>query len=90
MSMSPREVAKVRKIIDLAQELLAKQLVTETPKAKVKGLKRVVGPSIQRRRSGKELASFRKILKAERKHGMPVAEIAARYEISPAYIHQLK
>jgi DNA invertase Pin-like site-specific DNA recombinase len=90
MSMSPREIAKLRKIVELAQQLLAKQVVTEAPKTKGKSAKRGISPTIQKRRSGKELASFRKMLKAERKQGVPVAEIATRYGISPAYVYQLR
>ena len=90
MSMSPREIAKIRKIVALAQQLLAKQEVTEAPKTKGKGAKSAIIPTIQKRRSGKELTAFRKMLKAERKQGVPVAEIATRYGISLAYIYQLK
>jgi predicted transcriptional regulator len=90
MSMSPREIAKLRKIIELAQQLLAKQDVAEAPKAKGKGAKSAIIPTIQKRRSGKELASFRKMLKAERKQGVAVAEIARRHGVSLAYIYQLK
>lgn len=90
MSISPREVAKLRKIAALAQHLLAKQDVAEAPKGKGRGAKSTIVPSIQKRRSGKELAAFRKMLKAERKRGLPVAEIAAKHGISPAYVYQLK
>jgi hypothetical protein len=90
MSISPREIAKLRKIVELAQRLLAKQNVPEAPKAKGKGAKSAIIPTIQKRRSGKELTAFRKILKAERKQGVPVAEIAAKHGISLAYIYQLK
>ena len=90
MPMPPREIAKLRKIVQLAQQLLAKQDVTETQKRKGKGAKTVVSQAIKKRRSGKELASFRKMLKAERKQGVAVAEIARRHGVSLAYIYQLK
>jgi hypothetical protein len=41
------------------------------------------------RRSGKELAAFRKMLVAERKKGVPVAKLAKQYRISTTYIYQL-
>jgi hypothetical protein len=41
------------------------------------------------RRSGKDLIAFRKAIRAERKAGVPVATIAAKHGISPAYIYQL-
>ena len=42
------------------------------------------------RRSGKDLAAFRKMLKTERKKGTPVAELAKQHGISQAYIYQLR
>jgi hypothetical protein len=41
------------------------------------------------RRSGKDLAAFRKMLIAERKKGVPVADLARKHNISSAYIYQL-
>jgi len=39
--------------------------------------------------TGRELAQFRKMLKAERKKGIPVAEMARKHGISTAYIYLL-
>jgi LysM repeat protein len=41
------------------------------------------------RRSGKELVAFRRMLKAERKKGVPVAKLAERHGITSSYIYQL-
>ena len=41
------------------------------------------------RRSGKELAAFRKMLKVERKRGVAVTELAKQHGISTAYIYAL-
>ena len=36
-----------------------------------------------------ELIAFRKMLKAERKRGVPVSKLAQEHGISPAYIYQI-
>jgi hypothetical protein len=41
------------------------------------------------RRAGKELVAFRKMLKAERKKGVRVEELAEKHGVSTAYIYQL-
>ena len=40
----------------------------------------------RKRRSKKEVAALKKMLKAERKAGVPVAELAAKHGVSTAYI----
>lgn len=42
------------------------------------------------RRSKKEVAALKKLLKAERKAGVPVAELAAKHGVSGAYIYMLR
>jgi hypothetical protein len=44
----------------------------------------------RRRRSGKELVAFKKLLKSERRRGVPVAELARQHGISSAYIYMIK
>jgi hypothetical protein len=41
------------------------------------------------RRTGKELAQFRAMLKAERKKGGRPVELAKKYDVSPSYIYLL-
>jgi hypothetical protein len=85
MSLSKREISQLKKLVALAQGLIDKAEAapadqkTATPSA----TKRI-------RRSGKELAAFKKMLKAERKRGVPVAELAKQHGISTAYIYTLK
>lgn len=85
MSLSKRQIRQLENIISSAQSILA-TAGSETgkgPKAKSSG----GGKRI--RRSGKELTAFRKALKAERKKGVPVSDIARKHNVSPAYIYQL-
>jgi hypothetical protein len=41
------------------------------------------------RRTGEELRQFRKMLKAQRKKGVPVAELSRKHGVSSAYIYML-
>jgi hypothetical protein len=41
------------------------------------------------RRTGKELVQFRRMLRDERKRGVPVTELVRKYGISSAYIYGL-
>jgi hypothetical protein len=87
MSLTPREVAELRKIISIAEKLLAK---VEPPKrGRTKATRAIGAPEKGVRRKGKELAAFRKAVLAERKKGVPVAEIARKHGITPNYIYQI-
>lgn len=92
MALQAREISKLRRIIALAE-----RLIDESPKPKRgrpplsngngSGNGRAKGKRI--RRTGKDLVQFRKMLKAERKKGVAVAELARKHGISPAYIYLL-
>ena len=89
MSLSARELAQLRQIIKIAEQLIAKA-DTVKGSAKKETAKSSAGAKAKRsRRSGKELVAFRKMLKAERKRGVSVAELAKTHGISSAYIYQL-
>jgi len=84
LSLNAHDISKLHHIIALAQKLIADGLKNRgvgRTKAR-KGGKR-------RRRSGKELVRFRKMLKAERKKGVSVAELAQKHGISSAYIYMI-
>jgi hypothetical protein len=85
MSLSPNEIIKLKKLISLAQELLA--TAEPTTRRAAKGAKLEAGK--RTRRSGKELGAFRKMLKAERKKGARAEELAKKHGVSTAYIYQL-
>jgi hypothetical protein len=84
MPLTAREMTELKKIVFRAQELIEKANPTE----KAKPAPPREGTS-KRRRTGKDLTVFRRQLKAERKAGVPVAEIAAKHGVSRAYIYQL-
>ena len=87
MSLSPREINQLRKIVQIAEKLIAKGA---EPKEAAKPKAAKAAPAGKRmRRSGPALVAFRKMLKAERKRGVSVADLAKKHGISPAYIYQL-
>jgi hypothetical protein len=83
--MTPSEAAQLKKIISIAQTLLAKGSGGRGGNGQKNG-----GEGQTRiRRAGKELVAFRKMLKAERKAGVPVADLARKHGVSASYIYQL-
>ena len=84
MSLSARELSKIQQIVKIASDLISRAETTPpvTESTKKSADKRV-------RRTGKDLAAFRKMLKAERKRGVAVSELAQEHGISTAYIYSL-
>lgn len=85
MRMTSTEAAQLKKIISIAQSLLQRADEDQGKGDRARGN----NVSSRVRRSGKELAAFRKMLKAERKAGVSVAEMAKKHGVSPSYIYQL-
>jgi DNA invertase Pin-like site-specific DNA recombinase len=84
MPLTTKEMSELKRIVMRAQELIEKASAGDEAKA---APRKSAGP--RKRRTGKDLAAFRRQLKAERKAGVPVAEIAAKHGISTAYVYQL-
>jgi hypothetical protein len=84
MSLTNKEVAELRKIVARANELIAKAQDRETVKTSARRSR-----SVRTRRSGKDLVAFRRMLKAERRAGVPVAQIAKKHGVTPSYIYQI-
>ena len=63
-------------------------LQRHTAPAKEKAAKKGVTSRI--RRTGKDLVAFRKMLKAERKRGVSVTDLAKEHGVSKVYIYTLK
>ena len=85
MQMSKKQVGRLLQIIETAQQILAEASRESglEPSAKAGG--RDAG----KRRVGKELLEFKKMIKAERKGGTSVADIARKHGVTPSYIYQL-
>ena len=87
MSFTVQDLSKLNRIIKLAEKLIENGS-KRSANGRNGNAQRVNG-STRIRRTGRELAQFRKMLKAERKKGIPVAEMARKHGISTAYIYML-
>lgn len=87
MPLTKSEIQQLRKIIAVAQALIGKAERGDRG-GKSKTQRSAKGPAT--RRSGKELETFRAALKAERKSGVSVAELAKKHGVTPSYIYQLE
>jgi hypothetical protein len=91
MPRQSNQITKLKTLIRLAQELLSEAEAAGGSRVatKVAAEGKAATASKPMRRSGKELVAFRKMLKAERKRGVPVAELAKQHGISTVYIYKL-
>jgi hypothetical protein len=92
LALYAKEISKLRRIIALAEKLIDESQKPRRGRpapsnGNSSGKKRANGKRI--RRTGEDLVRFRKMLKAERKRGVSVAELARKHSISPTYIYLL-
>jgi hypothetical protein len=87
MSLSTNEIALLKKLVSIAEKLLEANSGSKFSSKSVVTAK--AAPKKRKRRAGKELVEFRKMLKAERNKGASVAELSQKYSVSQAYIYQL-
>jgi hypothetical protein len=77
----------LRKIISSLEDLVTSiEAQGSQPTAKGKNGKAATGRT---RRSKKDVAALKKLLKAERKAGVPVTKLAQQHGVSTAYIYML-
>lgn len=84
MALTSKELKELETLLRRAQELIGKATSSQNGKSSARR-----AASTRIRRTGKDLVAFRKAIRAERKAGVPVAKIAEKHGISPAYIYQL-
>ena len=82
MVLTKSEIAKLNRIMKLAGQLVQRSKVPSKPQ-------RANGKTTRTRRTGRELIAFRKMLKVERRKGIPVAALARKHGVSSAYIYML-
>jgi hypothetical protein len=84
LTLNSHDISKLRRIISLAEKMIANgsSRVGSGRAGPVRKSKRI-------RRTGEELRQFRKMLKAQRKKGVPVAELSRKHGVSSAYIYML-
>jgi hypothetical protein len=86
MALGKYEIAQLNRMVAALQKIIVRH-----SKSGNGSTSRQTAEKSQRRirRSGKELATFRKMLVAQRKKGVPVARLAKQHGISSSYIYQL-
>jgi hypothetical protein len=89
MPLTKRQISQLEKIVETVQAILSAEKKQDSGPSKQKRALRASAGGASSRRSGKELAAFRKALRAERKSGVSVAEIAKRHKVSKSYVYQL-
>ena len=83
MQLSKRQANRLHMIIDVAQKLLAD--AAKAPPA----AERLGSADPATRRRGADLVAFKKMIKAERKKGVSVIELAEKHGVTPSYIYQM-
>lgn len=84
MQLTKKQISQLIKILETTQQILA-DASREVPSA---GSREDGG--VRTRRTGKDLVAFKKAVKAERKAGATVAELARKYGVTPSYLYQLR
>lgn len=86
MALNAQELSELKDLLARVQKLVDK--ASRNARAQREAPSHV-SPSPRRRRSGSDLVRFRRTLKAERKAGVPVADLARKYGVTASYIYQL-
>ena len=84
MQLSKKQISQLIKILETTQQILAdaNRAPSSPPASGQEGTRT--------RRTGKDLVAFKKTIKAERKAGASVAELAQKYGVTPSYLYQLR
>ena len=90
MQLSLRQVARLQSIIDTAQKILSDASKAAPAGARTKTASRLGNNGPATRRRGADLVAFRKMIKAERKAGSSVADLAEKLGVTPSYIYQMR
>lgn len=86
MALTVQELSELKDLLARAQKLVDKASKNTGAPKETPGQR---SPSPRRRRTGSDLVRFRRTLKAERKAGVPVADLARKYGVTASYIYQL-
>lgn len=93
--LNKRQRSQLRKIVDQVDKIIAQADAAETRQRKASSLdsskKGTRRRAIQRVRRNKEDANrMKREIKAARKKGQKVTDLAIKYGVSPAYIYMMK
>jgi len=98
MSLTKRQISKLNKIVEMAQQLLAtvednasKKVSAKSAKAgRGRGRSGSVSAKVRRRRSSAEAEKMRADILSKRAKGVSAAALAEKYGVSTAYIYMIK
>ena len=92
MSLTKRQVNKLNKIVEMAQQLLATANGGASKRVPAKNAKAARGrkAKVRQRRSSAEAAKMRADILAKRAKGVSAASLAEKYGVSTAYIYMIK
>ena len=91
MGLNAQEVSRLRRIIAIAEKLIDGHGAPKRGRPRsVNGMRAAGGGRKRIRRTGKDLVAFRKMIKAERRKGVPVASLARKHGVSTAYIYMMR
>ena len=90
MQLSSRQIARLQSIVDTAQKILADAGKAAPAGARTSAARSQGYDGPARRRRGADLVAFRKMIKAERKKGASVADLAEKLGVTPSYIYQMR
>lgn len=86
MQLSKKQISQLIKIIETTQRIIADAKNGKSaPKTAA-----VKNGSTRTRRTGKDLAAFKKMIFAERKAGVSVADLAEKHGVTPSYLYQMR
>ena len=92
MSLTKRQINKLNKIVEMAQQLLAtaNSGAARTSSAKASKGGRGRATKVRHRRSSADAAKMRADILAKRAKGVSAASLAEKYGVSTAYIYMIK
>jgi hypothetical protein len=90
MSLTKRQLNKLHKIIDMAQEVIASSAKESAAAARVLSGKGGRSGKVRRRRSSADAQKMRADILAKRAKGVSAASLAEKYGVSTAYIYMMK
>ena len=91
MPLHAQQLAKLRRIVSLAESLIDGRGGPKRGSAQAKnGMGSTSSGKKRVRRTAKDVVAFRRLIKSERKKGTPAAALARKHGVSTAYIYMIR
>ena len=86
--LSKRQVNALHKIIGQIEKIISSS--EKLPSGRDRKVQKASKSGRKGRRTRSEAVALKKAISAERKHGVPVADLASKYGVTAAYIYMMK